>query len=72
MLLVSAACAAAAHGLWNLRPWGRYLAITILTVNILGDTTNAVVRHDWRTLIGVPIAGVMIWYLMSRRSVFSR
>ncbi len=70
MLLVSAACAGAAHGLWNLRAWGRYLAITILSVNILGDTSNAIFRHDWRTLIGIPIGGVMIWYLVRRKRFF--
>ena len=71
MLMVSAACAAAAHGLWNRRTWGRYLAITILTINVLGDASNAWFRHDWRTLIGIPIGGAMIWYLLSRRSVFA-
>jgi len=72
LLMVSAACAAAAHGLWNLRAWGRYLAITILAINVLGDASNAVFRHDWRTLIGVPIGGAMIWYLVSRKSAFAR
>jgi hypothetical protein len=72
MLMVSAACGAAAHGLWNLLAWGRYLAITILTINVLGDASNALFRHDWRTLIGIPIGGVMIWYLVHRRNFFAR
>lgn len=71
MLMVSAACAASAHGLWNLRAWGRYLAIAVLTVNIVGDTSNALIRHDWRTLIGIPIGGVMIWYLLRRKRIFA-
>jgi hypothetical protein len=72
MLTVSAACAATAHGLWHLRAWGRYLAIVVLTINVIGDTSNAVIRHDWRTLIGIPIGGVMIWYLVHRRDFFAR
>ncbi|HEV8124152.1 MAG TPA: hypothetical protein VGP80_07925 [Gemmatimonadales bacterium] len=71
MLLVSAACAATAHGLWQLHAWGRYLAIVVLAINAIGDASNALIRHDWRTLIGIPIGGVLIWYLLSRRSVFA-
>jgi hypothetical protein len=29
----------------------------------VGDLTNALLRHDLRTLIGVPIAGAMMVYL---------
>jgi hypothetical protein len=32
-------------------------------VNLIGDLTNAFVRNDFRTLIGVPIAGAIIFYL---------
>jgi len=35
-----------------------------------GDAINAFVGHDWRTLIGLPIGGAMIIYLLSRRQVF--
>ena len=42
----------------------RSTAIAILGINILGDTVNAVVAHDWRTLIGLPIGGAMIIYLL--------
>jgi hypothetical protein len=41
------------------------LAIGILAVNLAGDSMNAIFRHDLRTLIGLPIGGLMIWYLMS-------
>ena len=33
-------------------------------MNLVGDTFNAVFRGDLRTLIGLPIGGLMIWYLM--------
>lgn len=43
------------------------LALAILSVNILGDLFNALMRHDLRTLIGLPIGGAMIAYLICSR-----
>jgi len=68
MLGVCVACAAAAIGLWKGAAWGRRLAVGILVVNLIGDVTNAIVRSDPRTLIGIPIAGAMIAYLLSRHA----
>jgi hypothetical protein len=59
-------CALAAFGLARGAEWGRQIAIAVLTVNLVGDTFNAVFRGDLRTLIGLPIGGLMIWYLVSR------
>jgi len=67
MAVVSAGCALSAIGLWQRAPWGRYLAVGLLAVNLLGDTANAIVRDDRRTLIGLPIGGALIAYLMSGR-----
>lgn len=67
MLVVGAACASAAIGLAARRSWGRRIAIGVLAVNLLGETINAVARHDLRTLIGLPIGGALIFYLMSKR-----
>ena len=63
MVIVGVACALAAIGLARNAKWGRWLGILILAANLLGDLTNTIVRHDLRTLIGVPIAGAMIFYL---------
>ena len=63
MVIVGVACALAAIGLARNANWGRWLGILILAANLVGDLTNAFVRHDLRTLIGVPIAGAMIFYL---------
>ena len=63
MVIVGVACALAAIGLARNAKWGRWLGIFILAANLVGDLTNAFVRHDLRTLIGVPIAGAMIFYL---------
>ena len=66
MLAVGVSCAAAAVGLWQGRRWGVRVAIAILTLNLVGDLLNALVRHDYRALIGVPISGAMIAYLAVR------
>jgi hypothetical protein len=68
MLVVCGACAATARGLWARRPWGRALAITMLGVNLLGDLVNAVVLGDQRTLIGLPIAALLIASLLAPRT----
>ena len=67
MVAVTAACAGAAVGLWTDRRWGHRLAVGVLGTNLLGDFLNAVVRGDLRTLIGLPIGGAMLVYLLSRR-----
>ena len=46
---------------------GRWLAIGILTANLVGDSVNALLRHDPKTLIGLPIGGLMIWYLVKKK-----
>ena len=63
MLVVGTGCGGAAVGLARQKMWGRRLAIGILAVNLVGDSVNAVVRHDPRTLIGLLIGGAMMAYL---------
>jgi hypothetical protein len=63
MLAVGIGCALAAIGLWRGTVWGVRLGLAILVVNIIGDLINVVTRHDYRSLIGLPIAGAMIFYL---------
>jgi hypothetical protein len=72
MVLVSVACATAALGLWHCSRWGFWTALTILGLNLAGDTANAVIARDWRTLIGLPIGGFMLLYLLTQRRVFGR
>jgi hypothetical protein len=67
MVVVAAACAGAAVGLWTRQRWGHRLALGVLSVNLLGDTLNPLVRGNWRTLIGLPIGGAMLAYLLSSR-----
>ena len=63
MSTVGTTCGMAAIGLARNTTWGCWLGILVLTVNLVGDLTNALLRHDLRTLIGVPIAGAMMVYL---------
>jgi len=72
MVLVCAACASAALGLWRCARWGLWTAVAILGINLAGDTANAFVLRDWRTLIGLPIGGAMLAYLIRQRRVFLR
>ena len=68
MLVVAIVCALAAIGLARRTRWGHRFAVTAIAVNLLGDLLNAVVLDDLRTLIGIPIGGAVIWYLMSSRT----
>ena len=70
MSTVCLASASAAWGLWHCRLWGYWIAISVLSVNLLGDAINAFLVRDWRILIGLPIAGLMIAYLRWKRSSF--
>ena len=63
LVLVALACAVCAFGLFRQRPWARPLVIVLLSVNLAGDLGNFIIRHDPRTLIGLPIGGLVIWYL---------
>lgn len=72
MAVVGTACGLAALGLAKNAEWGRRFAIGILTVNLIGDTLNAILRHDPITLIGLPIGGLMIWYLVRKGRALRR
>jgi len=67
LLTVAATCAGAAVGLRKERRWGHRLAVGVLAANLVGDLLNAVVRGDRRTLVGLPIGGAMLAYLLSQR-----
>ena len=70
MALVCVACDMAALGLRRCKRWGYWMALSILTMNLAGDTANAVLAHDWRTLMGLPIGSAMIVYLLTKKSAF--
>lgn len=63
MAITAAACGLAAIGLARGNAWGRRMAIAVVIVNAAGDLSNAIFRSDWRTLIGLPIGGLLVFYL---------
>jgi hypothetical protein len=66
LVSVAATCAGSAVGLRRERRWGHRLAVGVLAANLVGDLLNALVRGDRRTLVGLPIGGAMLAYLLSR------
>jgi len=64
MLTVGPAPIFAAIGLWRGTVWGTRLALTILSLNIIGDLVNTLLRHDYRALIGLPVGAAMIFFLV--------
>lgn len=71
MVFVCGACTTASIGLWRMARWGWWTAFWILAINMIGDSTNGVVNFDWRTLIGIPVGGAMLAYLILRRQAFT-
>src|SRR5262245_21341279 len=55
MTTVGSACGIAAAGLLRGKSWGLWLALAVLSTNLIADLANAFLRDDRRTLIGVPI-----------------
>ena len=64
---VGVGCALAARGVWSRARWGYRLALTIVAVNLVGDVSNALLSGDLRSLLGVPVGGGLIAYLLSSR-----
>ena len=64
MVVVCAACATAAWGLSRGTPWGRRFAAGVLVVNVIGDPSNAIFGNEPFSAVGVPIAAVLILYLL--------
>jgi hypothetical protein len=70
MIAACVACIAAAIGLWRCALWGMWTALVILCANILSDFIDLITTRDWRTLIGFPLSGLLIWYLWSKKPMF--
>lgn len=67
MAAVSVACGTTARLLWLGRAWGRRLALGLLTASLLGDVGAGLARRDFRSLIGLPIGGALVAYLLNPR-----
>jgi uncharacterized membrane protein (DUF2068 family) len=74
LAIVSLFCAAAAIGLWRGSRWGHRLAIGLIATNLIGDITNVMLGTEPRAIVGIPIAGAILLYLLRKkvRSSFRR
>jgi hypothetical protein len=70
MAVVCVACGMTALGLRRCKRWGYRMALSILAINLAGDVANAVIAHYWRTLVGLPIGGAIIVYLLTKKTTF--
>lgn len=67
MFTVCVACTLAAVGLWRGARWGYWLAVALLTINMLGDIANVVLGTEPRAAVGIPITIAILAFLMSKR-----
>lgn len=65
--IVSAFCATAAIGLWNRSKVGYWIAVGLISINLVGDVTNVLLGTEPRAIVGVPIAAAILVYLMSKK-----
>lgn len=67
MSVVSVGCACTAVGLWRGARWGYWLAIALLTINLLGDILNVVMGTEPRAAVGMPIVIAIFAWLRTKR-----
>ena len=65
--VVCLACAVAAIGLWRGARYGYAMAITVLTINSLGDLFNVISGTEPRAIIGIPIVILIFAYLLTTK-----
>jgi hypothetical protein len=70
MTTVSAIMAVTAFGLFGRRVWAWWAALAVLSANTIGDLAAAIIRRSPDTLVGLPIAGGIIWWLTRARPRF--
>ena len=68
MIAICIACIFTAAGLWRGRRWGYWLAVVMLVINLGGNVVNVVTGTEPRALIGIPIVGAMLAYLLRKRT----
>lgn len=71
MVALSVTMVVTAVGLLALRRWAWWVAVVGLSVNATGDLATAIATGEPRTLIGIPVAGLIVWWL-TRREVRSQ
>ena len=64
LLAVSMSCFIAAVGLWRGNVWGHRVAVALIAINLIGDLANTLLGTEPRAIVGVPIAALLLWYLL--------
>ena len=67
LISASALCAVTAVGLWKRARWGHVFAIVLIGINLFSDLVNTILRIEPRAIVGVPIALLIILYLLTKR-----
>ena len=68
MIAVCIACIFTAVGLWRGRRWGYWLAVVMLAINLGGSVVNVVTGTEPKAVIGIPIVGAILAYLLRKRT----
>lgn len=68
MIGVCIACTLTAIGLWCGRRWGYWLAVVMLLVNLGGNIVNVISGTEPGAIIGIPIVGAILAYLLRKRT----
>ena len=68
MLLLSGVMLLSAVGWFSRRRWGWILAVMVIGTQVAGDCWNLITGRGVEGLIGVTIAGALLWWLL-RRSI---
>jgi hypothetical protein len=68
MSAVFVACLLAAIGLWRRLRWGYWLAIAMLSINLIGSIINVATGTEARAIVGIPIVLVLLIYLLRNKT----
>lgn len=68
MSVVFLACLLAAIGLWRRLRWGYWLAIAMLSINLIGSITNVATGTEARAIVGIPIVLVLLIILLRNQT----
>ena len=63
-LLLAATLVSAGVGWFRRRFWGWALAVTIVTIQVVGSLMNAILGSAFKGVIGLILAGILLYFLL--------
>ena len=72
MIAACIACIVASIGLWRLTLWGMWTTLVILCANVLSELIDLVTTQQLRNVIGIPVSGLLVWYVWRNKPVFEQ